>query len=438
MANEVVMPRMGLTMEEGTVVSWHKQEGEPIISGEVLLEIETDKVTAEIEATRDGVLGKILIKEGVTVPIGTPIAIIVGQGEDIPASSETVPAQKVKELETTPATKQEPKATSAIETKNLRASPAARRATRELGMELALVQGKGPLGRILESDVRRAYAAQQIPAEKRVTPVAARMAADLGIDLKEVQGSGPRGAIRKTDLSGLEPGVESESEIVELSRAKKLIADRMAYSFNTAPHFYLTAEADATGFKELRQNLLPKVQANAGVRLTFTDLLTFFTVKALDEYPLVNAAWEDGKIHMNPAVNIGIAMDTERGLVVPVLPKADQSSLSEIAEKRAKMTEKARAGILALEDLENGTFTLSNLGTFRVDMFNAVLNPPQAAILAVGRIHEKVIPYKGEPAIRSVIGLSLTCDHRVLDGAAGARFLTRLVELIEEPFSLFI
>ena len=235
MANEVVMPRMGLTMEEGTVVSWHKKEGDPIVSGEVLLEIETDKVTTEIEASKDGVLGKILIQEGVTVPIGTPIAIIIGEGEEVPASLETVPAQKKEELETTPATKQEHSTAPAIETTHLRASPAARRAARELGMELNLIQGKGPLGRILESDVRRAHAARQMPAEKRVTPVAARMAADLGIDLNEIQGSGPRGAIRKTDLSTLEPTIELESEIVELSRAKKLIAERMAYSFSTAP-----------------------------------------------------------------------------------------------------------------------------------------------------------------------------------------------------------
>lgn len=438
MATEVVMPRMGLTMEEGTVVSWHKRVGDPIKSGEVLLEIETDKVTTEIEANADGYLGEILIEEGISVPIGTPIATIIAEGEDVPIRSRSTSIQTNTQPVTTSL------ATSAISgdqtTRNndLRASPAARRAARELGFDLTLLEGKGPLGRILESDVRRALEAKQSSSEKRITPVAARMAAELGINIEQIAGSGPRGAIRKTDLPKTTPAVDTKKKSIEFSAAKKLMAERMAYSFSTAPHFYLTAEADATALKDLRQHLLPKVEANVGVRLTFTDLLVFFLAKTLNEHPMVNAAWGEDRILMNSSVNMGIAMDTERGLVVPVMPEVEQLSISDIARKRAELADKARNGKLTLDDLENGTFTLSNLGTFRVDMFNAVLNPPQAAILAVGRIHEKVIPYLDRPVIRSVIGVSLTCDHRVLDGATGARFLTRLVELIEEPFTVFI
>lgn len=448
MATEFVMPRMGLTMEEGTVVKWHKQVGDAVKKGELLLEIETDKVTAEIEANADGLLGAILIEEGVTVPIGEPIAYIIAPGEALPEAASSAPgtASARQTLPEPPGAApsgftQLEKAADADGRK--RASPAARRAARERGMDLFSVAGRGPLGRILESDVRRAWEAAQRPPERlvperRATPLAKRMAADLGIDLAQVQGSGPRGLIRKSDLPSAAPAPWLEGELLEISSAHKLMAERMAFSFSTAPHFYLAAEVDASELIALRQKLLPRIEANREVRLTYTDLLAFFLVKTLVEYPMVNAAWEDGGIRMNEAVNLGIAVDSSRGLVVPVIQAADRLSLGEIAQARTALTEKARASKLDLDDLAGGTFTLSNLGTFRVDSFNAVLNPPQAAILAVGRIHDKVVPYQGQPAIRPVVGLSLTCDHRVIDGAAGARFLTRLVELVEEPYSFFV
>lgn len=439
MAVEVVMPRMGLTMEEGTVVHWHKQQGEPVAKGEPLLEIETDKVTAEIEANADGVLGKILIEEGVTVPIGTPIAYIIAPGETLPKDGPPVPAgarAQQTSPDFTPASEKEESLPEADT--RLRASPAARRAARELGMNLGSIQGHGPMGRILETDVRRAWDQMKRAGEKRLTPVAARMVSELGIDLSQVEGSGPRGMIRKSDLPSIAPSPGLAGEFLEVSGVRKVMAERMADSFSTAPHFYLMAEADASALVTLREELIPKVEARVGVRLTFTDLLAFFLAKALAEQPLVNAAWADGHIRMNQAVNLGIAVDSERGLVVPVIHAADKLTLADLARARAGLTEKAHSGKLSLDDLANGTFTLSNLGTYRVDMFNAILNPPQAAILAVGRIREKVLPHEGQPAIRPMIGLSLTCDHRVLDGATGAKFLSRIVEFIEEPYSLFL
>lgn len=425
MAIEFVMPRMGLTMEEGTIVKWHKRVGEPVKKGEPLLEIETDKVTAEVEANADGLLGAILVAEGVTVPIGAPIAYIIAPGEALPESAPAAPAAR-QAAEASPAAA--PTQVKGLDTPDTdvrkRASPAARRAARELGVDLGIVAGRGPRGRILETDVRR------------VTPVAARMAADLGIDLGQVQGSGPRGLIRKSDLAA--PAAQPASELLEISSAHKLMAERMTYSFSTAPHFYLAVEVDAAELVALRQKLLPRIETSQGVRLTYTDLLAFFLVKALAEHPLVNAAWEGGGIRLNAAVNLGIAIDSPRGLVAPVVRGAERLSLGEIAQARAALTEKARTGKLELDDLAGGTFTLSNLGIFRVDSFNAVLNPPQAAILAVGRIHDKVVPYQGQPTIRPAVGMTLTCDHRVIDGAGAARFLTRLVELIEEPYSFFV
>jgi len=439
MAVEFVMPRMGLTMEEGAVVKWHKQVGEAVKKGELLLEIETDKVTTEVEANADGILGKILVAEGVSVPIGTPIAYIIAPGEILP---EAEPAPQAAQA--TRVSKPKIAPNNSVQTgasdgdKNLRASPAARRVARELNLALTAIDGRGPQGRILETDVRRAWAQLQRSSERRVTPLAARVAADRGIDLSQVQGSGPRGMIRKIDLPIAATTPNLEGELFELSSAHKVMAERMATSFSTAPHFYLVTEADASALVKLRQKLLPKIEATHKIRLTYTDLLAYFLSKALAEQPMVNAAWSEGKLRLNSEVNLGIAVDSPRGLVVPVIHSAGHLSLGEISMARSELTEKARAGSLNIDDLAGGTFTLSNLGAFRVDTFNAVLNPPQAAILAIGRIHDKIVPHEGQPAIRPVIGLSLTCDHRVLDGAAGARFLTRLVELIEEPYSFFV
>ena len=439
MAVEFVMPRMGLTMEEGAVVKWHKQVGEQVKKGELLLEIETDKVTTEVVSNADGILGKILVAEGVSVPIGTPIAYIIAPGEALPeAGLNNQVAQAAHASKPASAPAFAVQAGSGDGGKNLRASPAARRAARELDLELAAIEGHGPQGRILETDVRRAWAQIRAIPERRVTPLAARVAADKGIDLNQVQGTGPRGMIRKSDLPVAAAVQQPEGELLELSSAHKVMAERMAASFSAAPHFYLVTEADASALVTLRQKLLPRIEATQGIRLTYTDLLAFFLAKVLVEQPMLNAAWTDGQIRLNPKVNLGIAVDSPRGLIVPVIQSAGNLSLGEIAQARSELTEKARAGLISLDDLAGGTFTLSNLGAFRVETFNAVLNPPQAAILSVGRIHDKVVPHEGQPAIRPVIGLSLTCDHRVLDGATGARFLTQLVELIEEPYSFFI
>ena len=439
MAVEVVMPRMGLNMEEGTVAAWHKQVGEAVESGEVLLDIETDKVTTEIEAQADGTLGKILVEVGETVPIGTPIAYILEKGED-PSVLENLEVRKPSTDVPVQATISAPAAQKAKETTvskpaKVRATPSARRVARELGIDLQDIAADGHQGRISEEDVRRYWEEQKGKEEEKpkATPVAARMAASMGINLRDLKGSGQGGLIRKEDVIEAASVTSQEGDLIEIHGPRKVMAERMTYSFTTAPHFYLTAQVDVSALVELRKGLLPKIEASTGKRLTYTDLLLFFLAKALQEFPAVNTAWEDDKIRLYHHINLGVAVDTENGLIVPVIHHAEALSLDEIVQWRAELVDKARNGKLALEDLENGTFTLTNLGTFRVDLFNAVLNPPQAAILAVGRIHDAIIPVNGSPAIRSVLGLSLTCDHRVVDGALGARFLTRFVEMLEEP-----
>lgn len=451
MAVEVVMPRMGLNMEEGTVVAWHKQEGDTVRKGDVLLEIETDKVTTEIEAQADGIVGKILVDEGTTVPIGTPIAYIISEGESVPETTTSQTRSKDVPLQATiqmPGTSSAPSSARGSSNGKLRASPAARRAARELGIDLREVTGRGPNGRILETDVKRFYAqretAQSAARPLQATPVATKLAQELGVDLQTVKGSGPRGIIRKEDVlaatgqTGAPQQTVISGQSIEPSRAHRIMAERMSQSFSTAPHFYLTTEIDASQLVQMRQTLLPKIESATNLRLTYTDILIYFLARALVEFPRVNASWQDGKIILAHHANIGIAVDTDTGLIVPVIHQAETLTLSQVCQQRASLVNRARSNQLTLDDLSNGSFTLSNLGTFRVDMFNAILNPPQAAILAVGRIKDKVIAINGEPAIRPVLGMSLTCDHRVLDGAQGARFLTRMAEMLEEPFTAFM
>jgi len=284
----------------------------------------------------------------------------------------------------------------------VRASPLAQRLAQELGVDLAQVQGTGPAGRILEEDVRGAAAAPAAPA---AAPVA-RFAA---------------------------------GEVVPLRGIRRVAAERMTQSFTTAPHFYLTVEVEATALVRMREGLLAKVEAASGARLTISDILIKVCAQALREFPAVNVAWSDeggGGLRQHPDVNVGVAVALDDGLVVPVIHQADRLTLAEIARRRTDLVERARAGRLALTDLEGGTFTLSNLGMFGVDQFQAIINPPQSAILAVGRIKDRPVALEGAVVVRPTMHLTLSADHRQLDGAQAARFVERVAKLIEEPYLL--
>jgi pyruvate dehydrogenase E2 component (dihydrolipoamide acetyltransferase) len=386
---DVIMPALGMAQETGKVLRWLKGEGDDVAKGEPLLEVETDKVTVEIEAPVDGRLAALRAGEGAEVPVGEAVAVIVGAGEDLPTTNESIGAVMVSEPSPTAAAVPE-------------AVPAA--------------------------------AATAAPRRRLASPKARRVAEERGIDLDSlVGGSGPHGALVAADIpdGGPAPAAPGGEEL-PLSRIWSIMAERMTQSWTSAPHFYLLREVDAGRLGSWRE----VARGRLGREVSVTDLLVRATAAALGDRPRLNAAWADGSIHQNDEVNVGIAVAVEDGLVVPVIHGADRIGLGAIAERREDIVARARESALRPEDVERGTFTISNLGMFGVDAFNAVVNPPQAAILAVGRIVDRVAAHDGAPVVRPTMVLTLSCDHRVVDGARAAQFLDALATLIEEPAGL--
>ena len=443
MASQIVMPRMGLTMDEGTLVGWRKSEGQPVTAGEPLFEIETDKSTVEVEASESGVLGKILVPVGATVPVGTVIAILVQPGEASPATESpleiSIPAESTAaSVEALPGDQNVP---AAFPTK-VRASPAARTLAKKLGVDLGRVAGSGPGGRVVAWNVRTQHSQPSI----KVTPLAAKVAADMGLNLASMQGSGPGGRITRQDVEqnktfpATRPGVSDlavPSETIRpFTRIEQVMARRMVESFTSAPHFYLHVSVDARPLVALREQLKTRLEKRSGIHLTYTDLLVYFCARSLARHPEVMVQWTPQGLRMLHAVHVGVAVDTESGLLVPVIRNADRMGVAETSRALADLTKRARAGNLLPAEQEQGIFTISNLGAFGIDAFDAVLNPPQAAILAVGRIKEQALVEDGKLVPAAMLTLSLSVDHRVLDGAKGARFLGDLAELLETPAQL--
>jgi pyruvate dehydrogenase E2 component (dihydrolipoamide acetyltransferase) len=390
------MPKLGLTMDEGTIIRWLKLPGSEVARGEAIAEIETDKATAVIEAETSGTLGPILVPEGTSVPVGKVIACLVAPGEEAPRPGP--PAPLAVPNDGVVSEHRAPAPVPQLERGAVPASPRARRLADELRVELSTVVGSGPHGRIIEEDVRRA-------AER------------LSQTPREAEAPTPAASGQAKPLRGM----------------RKAAAERMVHSFTTAPHFYLSVEVDASLLLKRRESLLPRIAEQSGVRLTVSDLLIKIAAQALQECPEASAVWADGGVRRLDTINVGLAVATDRGLVVPVLDEVNHKSLREIAVRRHALTEKARAGRLTMQDLEGGGFTISNLGMFAVDRFSAIINPPQAAILAVGRIKERPFVTNGQLTVRPTMCLTLSVDHRILDGAEAARFLGRLVALVEEP-----
>ena len=367
MVSKVVMPRLSLTMKEGTVGLWYKKEGETVEKGEPLVEVFSEKATYDLEAPASGILRKITVQEGTDVPINTVLAIITAPDEpfsEAEVSPET--AQKIEEVK-----------------KKVLASPAAKRLAREHGVDLSLVGGSGPEGRIVEEDVRR------FVEESR----------------------------------GILPKVK---KIIPLSGFRKTSADRVSASFRTAPHSTVVMEVDASNAKVLHDRL--------GV--SYTTILVKTVAKALAEYSIINSTLEGDQIKIFEDVNVGVAVATENGLVVPVIHNADKKSLEEIDALIKELTEKARREKLTREDLAGGTFTITNLGMYDVEFFTPIINPPEAAILGVGRIIEKLVLVDEKIATKPVIMLSLSYDHRIVDGAPASEFLRKVKEKVEKSLEV--
>jgi len=407
MAVAVIFPKLDEAMKSGRVVKWLKNEGDRVEKGETILEIESEKTSFELEAEASGILSNVTAKEGDEVPIGTTIAYILQPGEEAPQAAAP-PAAKEKEAEVRPAaeTPAEKPKEEAKPSGEIKVSPLARNIAREHNVDLAQVAGTGPGGRITKEDVlsyiEKSKAAQPAPPPAAAAP-------------KPAEGE----------------------EVVRLSTMREVIARRMTESFQT-PHFYLTIEADAGELQAVRQKLLPAIEEQTGIRVTLTDLIIKIVASALEKNQDLNCSYVDGSVRMITRIDIGLVTSVEGGLMVPVIKDANKKSISEITRARAGVVQKARERTLSREEMSGSTFTVSNLGMYDIDQFSAIIQPPEAAILAVGRIADKVVARAGQMVIRPMMNLTLSIDHRVLDGALGARFLQTVKTYIEDPVSLIL
>ena len=427
MPTNVIMPALELAQETGKVLRWIKQPGDTVRKGEPIVEIETDKVTVEIEAPASGVLGGVTARAGDVVPVGQTIAVIAAPNE-APVPTPEPAAVSVRRTGG---------AGSPLEAATVKASPLARKIAEQHGVDLTRV--KTASGRVERADVlahveSRQGATAAAPAARitAASPKARRLAAERGVDLTVVRGSGPGGAVLAADLAAAPSAPAAAAQGV--GTVWRIMAERMTQSWTTAPHFYLVREVNVSRLVAW----LPKARKQTGARITYTDLLVRLVAAAIAQHPRVNGSWKDGALVQNADINIGLAVAIEDGLVVPVIHRADRLSLAELAARRDDLVARAQAGKLRPADIQGGGFTISNLGMYGVDAFNAIVNPPQAAILAVGRIADRVVAVNGQPAVQPTMVLTLSCDHRALDGARGAQFLGALAELIEEPLALLV
>jgi pyruvate dehydrogenase E2 component (dihydrolipoamide acetyltransferase) len=386
MAVSIVMPALEMAQETGKIISWLKKEGDSISKGEPLAEIETDKVVLELEASADGVLAGVNAAAGDVVQVGKTIAWIVAPGEKPPVEAES-------------------------------ATPAARTMTDQSKQAVAA------------SAVPSAPSAPKV--EAKVSPKARRMAQELGVDLSNVVGTGPGGVISGEDVQRAAESQKSAAKPAPaplptgspaLSSIARLMAERTTQSWTTAPHFFLVREIDASALIAAREK--------HGKSITHTDLLVAMVARALTKHPKMNASWTGSAIQFNPNINISIAIAVKDGVVGAVIPNADTATLAAISARRQDLAERARAGRLHPPDVTGGTFTISNLGMFGVDAFSAIITPPQAAVLAVGRIADRVVPVNGLIGIRPILTMTLSSDHRVVDGAQAAAFLKDVAEAL--------
>src|SRR5579862_5643995 len=404
MAFSVVMPALEMAQETGKLIAWRKQEGDRVVKGEPLLEIETDKAVVEVEAPADGILAGIKASAGEDIPVGQTIAWIVAPGEAVPTATESAaPAARAgshAKVETTQVVAAQASSSAQTPPSNARISPKARRLAKELGVDIARVRGSGADGEILASDVQSAAAAP---------------APSLGGEKKFV---------------GISANIEVPTTL------GRLMAERTTQSWTTVPHFFVTREIDAAALNEYRAKKTADLELSHKIRITHTDILVAIIARILLKHPRLNASWTGDRIHLHDHVNMGVAIAVDDGVVAAVIANAHAIDLAKISGQRHEITERARSGKLRPADIADATFTVSNLGMYGVDSFSAIIIPPQAAILAVGNISDRVVAVGGKAVVRPMISLTLSCDHRVCDGARAALFLGELAEALQEPEKL--
>jgi pyruvate dehydrogenase E2 component (dihydrolipoamide acetyltransferase) len=443
---EVILPKLGQTMEFGTIIEWLKQEGDQVQRGEVLFTVESDKATLEVESPTKGYLRKILVPAGEEHPVLIPVALITKEADEDISSWQAGKSAGLQIEESA----NERMSESVVQTKEISetsqvsdrifSSPRARKLARERGVDLALVSGSGPNGRIVERDI-----VTYLESTPKATPVAQRVAEQAGVDLREVQGSGPGGRITKADVEGAAvpaPPVHTVAAApttaaeVPMSGVRSVIARRMHAGHSETAPVTLTMEVDATDLVQIRERLKASLAEKLGFSIGYNDLLIKIVARALREFPYMNARLDGDTIHQLGEVHVALAVDTERGLLVPVVRDADRKGMAEFAAELRDVIERARAGTALPDELSGSTFTITNLGMFEVDAFTPIINLPEAAILGVGRIKDYAAVVEGEIAVRKMMWLSLTFDHRLVDGAPAARFLQRIKQYVEEPYLL--
>ena len=466
MAVEVIMPKAGSEMEEGEIVQWFKQEGDEVKEGEILLEIVTDKVNMEVEAEASGTLLKIVHPAGSVVPVVQTIAWIGQAGEAVPGAG-TAPAaaaapaeEAVVEAKVEAAPAQE---VEVFDNSGLRATPAARAYARENGIDLSQVKGTGAKGRVHKEDV----VDYKLNAKAKMSPLAARIAEVEGINTDGIVGTGPKGKIMKADVLSVLNGSASEAaasasevaapasaksakapnenqwgvvETVPMSPMRKVISKRMSESYFSAPTFVVNVEVDMTELLALRKKVVDAIIEETGKKATVTDFISLAVIKSLMKHPYVNASLsgDEKEMYLHHYVNLSIAVGMDSGLVVPVIKGADKMSLKELVVASKEITTKALAGKLKPDEMADSTFTISNLGMYGVKSFVPIINQPNTAILGVSATVQKPVVLNGEVKVRPIMTLTLTADHRVVDGLEGAKFMKTLKEAIENPLSLLI
>ena len=472
MATKVILPKLGQTMEEGTIVEWLVKEGDAVKRGDILFTVESDKAVLEVESRSKGVMRKILVQPGANVPVLSLVAIIAKEDEDIGAlvgeeGATEAPAAStevvIEEDEQPPADEATPQSASQVPAPAARepvaitheggrifSSPRARKLAREERIDLALIAGSGPEGRIVEKDVKAFVAGQ--PA---ATPLARKLAQELGISLAAVQASGARISEDDVRAAAVAPAPAAlaaaapvgalavpvlpppaEGQLTPVSGVRAVTAERMAASSHTTAAVTLQSEVEATAFVELRTQLKSALADELGFNVGYNDLLAKIVARCLVELPFMNVRLEEGGIRHLDHVNVGLAVDTERGLIVPVLRDADQMDIKTLARTFRELVDKGRKGRLGIDDMTGGTFTITNLGMFGVDQFTPVINLPECAILGVGRIKAVPAVVDGQIVARQRMWLSFTFDHRLVDGAPAARFFQAIVHYIEQPYLL--
>jgi len=436
LAIHITMPKWGLTMKKGKVAKWFKKEGDSVQKGEALFEVETEKITNKVEAPASGILFQIVVPEGTTVPVGTILAVMAEPGEQ----PERIEGMQVGEVEEkaapsvagpTPVGPQKPK-----EKMFVLATPAARRLAKELDMDLSLVPGTGPQGRVTEADVTKYH--EEGPPPPRITPLAEEMARQAGLDISTIIGTGEDGKITKEDVERALEALAREEEAkpvgsIPFTGMRLSVAENMHASLQNTAQLTIFTELDVTGMVSFLNQAREEYEKDEAVRVSHNDVIILTTSRVLKRFPVVNSTLVGDEILFHRAVNMGIAVALPDGLIVPVLRDADKKGLLEIAKEARELARKARGGDLTVDEVTGGTFTITNLSMFEVDGFTPILRSPETGILGVGRVKEKPAVYNGEITIRPMMFLSLTFDHRVVDGAPAAEFLETVARYLQQP-----